>query len=123
MSIMFRLISIATLLAVLPASAANFKQASMALCEKVKSCAMAKMDQKEMTPQMRQMLEPMFETMCESARNYVDEVATGHEMYPVAVACMNSMSNLSCEQMETLDQNATPECAKYEAMAKKYGNK
>lgn len=104
----------------LPAAAQDFEKASLALCEKVKSCALQQMGEKEITPEMRQMLEPMFRTMCDSARQYIKDVPTGHEMYPVAVACMNSMAKLSCAQMENLDEQPTPECAKYEAMAKKY---
>jgi len=47
----------------MPAAAQDFEKASMAMCEKVKTCTLEQMGQRDLTPEMRQMMEPMLKTM------------------------------------------------------------
>lgn len=103
----------------LPAAADDLLSAANDMCEKVKSCSLAQIAESDMTPEMRQMMEPMLESMCDSMRQGVQEVPTGHELYEPAVACMRSMANLSCDAYQSGDGAETPECKTYQAMAEK----
>ena len=100
------------------AIADDLMSASNDMCEKVKSCALAEIAESDMTPEMRQMMEPMLEGMCEQMRQGVNQVPTTHELYQPAVACMRSMANLSCAQFQSTEVE-TPECLKYRELAKK----
>ena len=109
------------LLAVAPAQADELADEALGLCEKVKSCALAQMNQSEITPQMRQMIQPTLDTMCDQVTNRVGEVPQGHAVYASAVACMRSMRVLSCEDMVNAQPTVTPACREYEEMARRYG--
>ncbi|MEP1471898.1 MAG: hypothetical protein ABJK20_10200 [Halieaceae bacterium] len=97
-----------------PAVGDDIGDAALALCEKVKACSMAQIDQEDLTPELRQMMEPMLENMCTNMQARVQEVPVGHELYQPSVACMRSMEALSCEAMMDSEQFATPECKDYE---------
>ena len=56
------------------ASAEPMADASQALCEKVKACSLAEINEADMTPEMREMMEPMLENMCANMRAGVEEV-------------------------------------------------
>lgn len=92
--------------------------AAQGLCEKVKSCAIAQMEGQEITPEIRQMMQPMLDSMCAQVRGRVGEVPAGHPMYKPAVACMESMNSLSCDRMQDAAQVITPECEEYEKLAR-----
>jgi len=98
----------------------EYTDASLALCEKVKSCALAQMDSQEITPEVRQMMQPMLDNMCTSMLASVPEVAKDHAMYEPAVACMNSLDALSCEEIQGEEGSKTDACMEYEKMAEKY---
>ena len=108
---------VATLSTAVPAAADSLESAGADLCEKVKACALAEIDKQELTPEMKEMMEPMLETMCVGMRQGMDQVPVDHQLYAPAVACMRSMANLSCEQLQDGNQVQTPECAKYQDMA------
>lgn len=109
-------------LAALNVQADDIGSAALAMCEKVKSCAMAQIAQEEITPEMRQMMQPMLDSMCANMKDKVQEVPLGHDLYEPAVACMRSMEALSCEQMQS-EQADTPACQAYEKMAREaYGD-
>lgn len=108
-----------SLVATAPAALADeLGDAAQALCEKVKSCAIEQMEGQEITPEMRQMMQPMLDGMCAQVRGRVGEVPTGHPMYKPAVACMQSMQSLSCDSMQDAGQVITPECEEYEKLAR-----
>ena len=108
------------LLTAAAASADSLEAAAMAMCEKVKACSLAQIQESDMTPEMREMMEPMLENMCNSMRAGIQEVPSGHPLYQPAVACMRSMSQLSCEDFQTGDGMVTPECQKYQEMLEDY---
>jgi hypothetical protein len=109
----FALLMLAAIINI-PALAQNeLQQAADALCEKVRSCAMAQVRQEDMTPEMRAMMEPMLENMCTRMRAGVADAPVDHKLYEPAVACMRSMADLSCEQIESL-ADGTPECRRYQ---------
>ena len=103
-----------------PTFADEYPEASLALCEKVKSCALAQMGSQEITPEIRQMMQPMLDSMCSNMMVNLPEVAKSHAMYKPAVACMNSLEALSCEQMQQTSEGSTPACKEYEALAEKF---
>ena len=100
------------------ASADEIGDSALALCEKVKACSMAQVNEEDLTPELRQMMEPMLENMCANMQARVQAVPEGHTHYAPAVACMDSMSALSCEQMMSSEQVVTPECREYEKLIK-----
>lgn len=118
------LLAVAIFLAGAPALAEEQRgeliDAATALCEKVKTCSMAQVPEADLTPEMRQMMEPMLENMCESMRSNIAEVPEGHQLHDPAVACMRSMADLSCEQMQSEQQAQTEACREYENLVKSY---
>lgn len=102
----------------LSVSADEITDSALALCEKVKACSMAQINEEDLTPELRQMMEPMLENMCANMQSRVQAVPQGHALYDPAVACMDSMSTLSCEQMMDSEQALTPECSEYEKLAR-----
>ncbi len=119
---MMRRVGIVVLLGLaLPAQAEKMTAASMALCEKVKECALAQLANEDMAPEMRQMMEPMLNSMCQSVGAQVTEVPTGHPLYAPAVACMESMTGLSCAELQGGNDVKTPECEEYRRQAENYG--
>ena len=110
-------VAIAVLLTADPVVSDSLESAGADLCEKVKTCALAEIDKQDMTPEMREMMEPMLENMCVGMRQGMDQVPMDHQLYKPAVACMRSMANLSCTQLQDGNQVQTPECVKYQEMA------
>jgi hypothetical protein len=102
------------------AVADSLEQAADDLCEHVKACAMAQISQEDMTPEVRQMMEPMLSNMCVSMRGQIETVPTGHALYQPAVECMRSMEAISCDQMADGDSMHTDTCKEYEDLAKSY---
>ncbi|MEM1112363.1 MAG: hypothetical protein AAGI11_10690 [Pseudomonadota bacterium] len=101
------------------AGADSLTAAADDLCEHVKSCAMAQMAAEEdLTPEMRQMVEPVIQNMCSSMRGQIQDVGSGHPLYGPSVACMRSMSSISCDKMMEGDGMYTDECKEYEARVK-----
>jgi len=105
----------------MPVRSDDLTTAAMDLCEKVKSCAMAQMAEEDITPEMREMMQPMLDNMCESVQSSMGDVPTGHALYGPALACMRSMEKVSCQQMQNPDGMKTPECDKYEKLAREAG--
>ena len=103
-------------------TADEYSDATLALCEKVKSCALEQMGQQEITPEIRQMMQPMLDNMCSQMAVEIEEVASGHAMYKPALACMQSMAAISCSDMQSQDGPQTAACKEYEALAEKYSS-
>ena len=99
----------------------DLESASNALCEKVKACSMAQVDEADLTPEVRQMMEPMLESMCEAMRAGVQEVPTDHQLHDPAVACMRSMAELSCADFQDEQKVVTAACEEYRKIAEDMG--
>lgn len=91
------------------------------LCEKTKACTLAEM-RKSLPENMQAMAEGMIEGVCASVeQNYNDVyVANSQAIYRDAVACVSSMSNLSCEALMNGEQ--TSACEQYNETARNYSN-
>tara|TARA_R110001592_G_scaffold28990_11_gene105578 strand:- start:3586 stop:4110 length:525 start_codon:yes stop_codon:yes gene_type:complete len=90
------------------------------MCEKIKSCAMKNMGQVDLSPDMRAMVTASLDGMCVSLQQQFDGVVSKHPLYSSAAACLKSMTGLSCDEIENMEDSATPECARYEKMAENY---
>ena len=104
-------------LAALPAGAETYEEATLALCEKVKHCAMAQMQDQEMSAEQEQMMAGMMQNMCAGIQqNYSAPAHSPH--YGKATQCMRSMADLSCDEFDQMsDENPTPECAAFQEAA------
>ncbi|PLW66952.1 hypothetical protein [Pseudohalioglobus lutimaris] len=112
----------ALLLAMTTASAESLESAANDLCEKVKACSLAELNQQELTPELKAMMEPILEGMCAAMSEGIQEVPVEHELYASAVACMRSMANLSCADFRDGSRVETPECLSYREKAEKIYN-
>lgn len=90
------------------------------MCENVKACSLAQIEEEDMTPEMRQMMEPMLQNMCANMRRGVQNVDQGHPLYESAVKCMRSMAELTCDQIQDQSFVETPACQEYQAKAGSY---
>ena len=104
------------------APADDISSAAAGLCEKVRVCATEQIAEEDLTPELREMMEPMLDTMCEGMQAKVEDVAAGHPLHQPAVACMRSMEALSCDDMRNPDSMQTTECETYEKMAREYAD-
>jgi len=112
----------AALLAALPALAAadELTDAAQGLCDTVRSCALEQIAEQDLTPEMREMMVPMLDNMCDTMRGKVQEVPTGHPLYQPAVRCMRSMESLTCDKLQNNQMSNTTECREYERLAQEY---
>jgi hypothetical protein len=71
---------IAVLLLCLPALtlADELTDAAQGLCDNIKSCALEQFAKEDMTPELRQMMQPMLENMCVNLQSQVKTVPPGH---------------------------------------------
>lgn len=120
MRITTRFILVALLATAIPALADDLADAAVDLCEHVRACTLAQMDQQQVTDEMRQMVEPMVANMCNAMRQQVGNAPEGHPLYEPATTCMRSMSRVSCAEMQNGDNMQTPECQEYEKLAQSY---
>lgn len=98
----------------------EFADQALGLCEKVKACAMSEMNQQALTPQMREMMQPMLNNMCTVMSSNVQEVPKDHELYQPALACLKSLQALDCAAYKNMDEAGTRECEAYEAKLEQY---
>lgn len=120
---MFRQITILIALGFMvqgPTFADDITSAARDLCEKVRSCAISQVAEEDLTPELRQMMEPMLDNMCANMQSKVQEVSTGHPLYQPSIACMRSMEALSCQDMQDQARMQTPECEAYEKLAREH---
>jgi len=97
-----------------PVRADELLDSAQALCEKVKACALERMELEKVSPEERLQAQPALDAMCDSVKEQVAEVVAGHPQYANALDCMRSMLGLSCAQMQDEKQMATPACVAYE---------
>ena len=94
----------------------EYSDAALGLCEKIKSCAVAQMDQQALTPEIRQMMQPMLDGMCDRMLKQIPEVAKEHALYKPSLACMKSLEASDCDSMQQT-QDETPACREFEKIS------
>jgi hypothetical protein len=103
------------------AGADDLTDAAQGLCDSIRTCALESISKEDLTPEVLDMMGPMLDNMCANMRSKVQEVPMGDGLYEPAVGCMRSLESLTCEQMQSPDQAATPECKEYERLAREAG--
>lgn len=100
---------------------ANYQASSQALCEKVKQCAFAEMGQaQDMPPEMRAMMEQTLNSMCVSMAQPFEFAAGHRDLVNSASRCMDSLSQLSCAELQEMQDMRTAECQDFENKAAQY---
>ena len=97
-------------------SADELLNETQVLCTNIKTCVLEQMAGQDLSPEMRQQMEPMMANMCTNMSSRIGEVPTGHGLYQPAIACIRSMQSLSCAQIQDPAHAVTPECAQYEEL-------
>ena len=90
------------------------------MCEKMQSCALKSIAERDLAPEMRAMILQSMEGACMTIQQQFSGVTNAHPFYDSASACLNSMAALSCDEMERQGEQTTPECARYEKMTANY---
>ena len=103
------------------AVADDLTDAAQGLCDSVRTCALEQIASEDLTPEVREMMEPMLDNMCVTMRTKIQEVPPSHPLYRPAVACLRSLESLTCEQMQNPDRASTPECEEYEKLTREQG--
>lgn len=105
------------------AQADDLDEASLAMCEHVKACAVKNMQGAEgMPPEMHAMMMQSMNSMCDQmkAENPYSTIPKGHALYDEATACMRSMARLSCDELMNDTGRQTAECDAVEKAAQQY---
>lgn len=99
----------------------SLEKASQDLCERIKQCSLAEMDNtsSSMSPQMRAMIESSINSMCDAMQKEFPK-HNNHPLADSAMRCMRSMADLSCEEIKNMKQSTTPECKAYREEMEKY---
>jgi len=107
-------------LGIVPAvMAADFESQSLQLCEKIKSCALAELEGQELSADMKSMVMSSMDGMCDMMAAQYSSAEKNTELHQQAVACMDSLSSLSCEALMEGDSR-TPACIELEKRAAEY---
>ncbi|MDM7860478.1 hypothetical protein QTP81_07705 [Alteromonas sp. ASW11-36] len=120
----FATVSVALLTTItlsLPTQANTYEKlakASAAACENFKACALQEIEgDASITPEMRQMVEGMVSGVCENMIGFTQ--ADQHEsLHEPAIACLNSMANLSCSELQ--DGGETAACQELNQLLENY---
>jgi hypothetical protein len=97
-----------------PVRADDLADAALSVCEKMKACAIAQIPEENLTPEVRQVMQPMLDDMCVKMQSALKNAPSGHPLYAPALACMRSMEASSCERIQDLQREKTSECEAYE---------
>ena len=74
----------------------------------------------DITPEMKAMIMQSLDSVCATIDQQFTAAITSHELHDSAAACMQSMADMSCEDLENMADDSTQECADYYKMAEKY---
>ncbi|MEP4891195.1 MAG: hypothetical protein ABJV04_14305 [Aliiglaciecola sp.] len=112
---MLRLTTLITLSLTMMSSltfAENIEEASIRLCDHIKVCVTEQISTTdEIPPEMRAMIDGMVDNMCKSIMD-TNAVTGNAEFEESAIACVDSITNLSCKDVESAGQ--TPACLAFE---------
>ena len=88
-----------------------YLEASQNACNHLKNCAKKNMG--EIPPEYQAMVEQSLETMCQALPSSasIPGFDSSHKYYKPAIACMDSISKLSCKHIDD-SGTSTPECEK-----------
>lgn len=102
-------------------NARDISEASNVICEKVKTCGTAQLETQGLPPEMVVMMKAMFDGMCETMiAPYIIKTADAG-LEEKAIACLDSISSMSCEHLMEGQGNETEECEEYKQAAEDAG--
>jgi hypothetical protein len=78
------------------------------------------MGEVDLSPNTQAIITASLENVCASLQQQFDGVASKHPLHSPAATRLKSMIRLSCDQIENMEDSATPECAHYEKMVANY---
>jgi hypothetical protein len=90
---------------------AEFQQAYQIACEKMKSCALLKIQQQDLPPEAKTMVTQMMDKTCLQMKDRFSAGLVKNSLFEASVACMRSIGSLSCSQIDNAGDDITPECA------------
>lgn len=95
----------------------DLAEATDKLCEKMKSCGQQQLKEQNLPPEMAQMMEGMFDGMCQTmvAPYVLSTKDAGLE--DKAIACLESFNNKSCDELMKNNGGDTDECKEFEKAA------
>ena len=96
----------------------DLTDASEALCDTIKTCALEAVAGQDLSDQLQQQMDSVLEGNCADMRSRVQAVSANDQIYQPAVGCLRSMASLSCPHMQNASQFKTPECAEYDRLLK-----
>ena len=103
------------------ATATKLNKATNTLCNKIKACATAQMKQQELPPAMLQMMTTMLDETCASTISPYADKATTAGLEKKAIACIESITTLSCSAVIQGTSSETSECKTLEHAANEAG--
>jgi len=103
------------------AQAENISNSSQRVCQKIKSCGVAQLEEQGLQPEMVEMMKGMFDGMCESmVAPYIGR-ANDAGLEDKGIACLDAIETMSCEQLMSGAGNETEACKELEQAADEAG--
>ena len=60
------------------------------------------------------------DSVCATIDQQFTAAISSHELHASAAACMQSMADMSCSELENMEDDSTQACADYYKLAEKY---
>lgn len=97
--------------------ASNLSEATNELCQKMKSCGQEQLKQQDLPPEMAQMMEGMFDGMCQSMIAPYVQSTENAGLESKAIACVESINAKSCAEIMNNNGGETQACKDFEKAA------
>ena len=99
----------------------DIADSSQRICAKVKTCGVAQLEAQGLQSEMVDMMKAMFDGMCQSmVAPYINR-ANDAGLEKKAMACLDTIEDMSCDQLMNGDGNQTEECKELEKAADEAG--
>ena len=102
-------------------NASDMSEASNTICQKVKTCGTAQLESQGLPPEMVVMMKSMFDGMCETMIAPYITQTTDAGLEKKAIACLDTINTMSCEDLMKGQGNETQECKEFEKAADEAG--
>lgn len=91
------------------------------MCTKTKVCMQERFGgSDQVSPEMKAMIMQQMGMACDYMAAQYAAAPKGHPIYQPALQCLKSMAAMSCDELDAIDDNPTPECERYEEMSEQY---
>lgn len=101
--------------------ASDMSEASSTICQKVKTCGTSQLESQGLPPEMVVMMKSMFDGMCETMIAPYITQTTDAGLEKKAIACLDTIKAMSCEDLMQGEGNDTEECKEFERAADEAG--